>query len=202
MIYDCPPLDILEADPPWQLGDALPGNGRGAAKHYRTLSMLQLQRFELPPMKPDSLLFLWRVSAMQEEALRLVRAWKHVPKSEIVWLKYAANGNQHMGMGRYVRLAHEVCIVAARGKGRDLIRDHGVRSVLFDRHLYLRYENPPHAAAESGISFEAAIGEHSEKPQAFYDLVDKLCPLGVRGSLFARKHRPGWYSFGDELPCP
>lgn len=206
MKYDCPPLDILEADPPWELGDKLPGGGRGAAKHYRTLSLYQLQRFPLPPMKPDSLLFMWRVSAMQEEALRLVRAWRHVPKSEIVWVKFARNGNLHTGMGRYVRLAHELCIIAARGKGRELVRDHGIRSVLFDGVLpdqYVRYDSEGRGIDEvigsPGLSFEAVVGEHSEKPQAFYDLVDQLCPEGERGSLFARKHRPGWHSFGDEL---
>jgi N6-adenosine-specific RNA methylase IME4 len=187
--YDCPELDILCADPPWPLGDKLPGGGRGAAKHYTTLSIFDLQRFPIPPMKTDSLLFMWRVSAMQEEALRVMRAWKHVPKSEIVWVKMQANtsGNLHMGMGRYVRLAHELCIIGARGAGRELIKDHAIRSVLFD------------GGNAGGLSFDAAVGEHSEKPQAFYDLVDQLCPEGERGDLFARKRRERWHAFGDEV---
>lgn len=192
----CPALSLLVADPPWELGDKLPGGGRGAAKHYKTLSMFQLQRFPLPPMADDSLLFMWRVSAMQEEALRLVRAWKHVPKSEIVWVKMARNGNPHMGMGRYVRLAHELCIIAARGKGRELVRDHALRSVLFDGEGVDWLQGTD---VGGGLSFDAVVGEHSEKPQAFYDLIDQLCPDGERGDLFARKRRPGWHGFGDEL---
>jgi len=172
---NCPPLRVLEADPAWQLGDSLPGKGRGASKHYSTLSMFELQRFPLPPLLPDCLLFLWRVSAMPEEGLRVIRAWGFVPKSEMVWIKTTKTGKRHMGMGRYVRLGHEVCHIAARGKARDLILDHSVLS-----------------------HFEAPVGEHSEKPQAFYDRVQQLIG-GPYGSLFARQHRPGWHCFGDEV---
>ena len=174
--YDCPPLRVLSADPAWQLGDSLPGPGRGAAKHYQTLSMFELQRFPLPPMLDDSLLFMWRVAAMQEEALRLVRAWGFVPKSEIVWVKKTKTGKRHFGMGRYVRAEHESCIVAARGKARDLITDKGIRS-----------------------TFEAPVGEHSAKPEVFYrEIVEKLIP-GPYGELFARARREGWWCYGNEV---
>jgi N6-adenosine-specific RNA methylase IME4 len=79
-------------------------------------------------------------------------------------------------MGRFTRAAHETCIIASRGQGSKLIKDHGVRSV-----------------------FSAAVGRHSEKPGAFFDLVERLVS-GPYVELFARERRCGWTAFGDELP--
>ena len=167
---------VLCADPAWSFGDRLPGPGRGAEKHYRVLSLAEIEAFPLPPLADDALLFLWRVSSQVEEACRVARCWGFVPKSEIVWVKKTPVGKRHFGMGRYVRMEHESCIVASRGRGLSLIRDHSIRS-----------------------TFEAAVGRHSEKPEAFYDLVEKLA-AGPYAELFARRRRPGWSCFGDELP--
>lgn len=164
---------VLEADPPWSFADSLPGSKRGAAKHYSMLGLRDIQRFPLPPLADDALLLLWRVAAMQEEALAVVRAWGFVPKAEIVWRKLTKNGRPHFGMGRTVRASHEVCIVATRGRWKP--RSRSVRSV-----------------------FDAPVGRHSEKPEAFYDLVEQLAD-GPYVRLFARAERPGWVSMGDQI---
>ena len=41
-----------------------------------------------------------------------------------------------------------------------------------------------------------------EKPDIFYTLVEKTCPAPPGGylELFARKQRPGWVTWGDEVP--
>jgi N6-adenosine-specific RNA methylase IME4 len=170
---------VLVADPPWSFGDKLPGASRGAEKNYRVLTLDDICRFELPPLLDDSLLLLWRVSSQVEEAYRVVRAWGFEPKSEIVWRKLTKNGKPHFGMGRYVRAAHETCVVARRGRFKP--KSMSVRSV-FD-----------------GLDvFEAKVGEHSEKPDEFYRLVEELAE-GPYAELFARKVRPGWQQYGDEL---
>jgi N6-adenosine-specific RNA methylase IME4 len=165
---------VLVADPPWKFGDSLPGAGRGAVKHYACMSVEQICSFDLPPLENDAFLFLWRVASMPEEALRVVRAWGFVPKSEIVWRKLTVNGKVHFGMGRTVRAAHETCIVATRGRPQPKARN--VRSI-----------------------FDAPVGRHSAKPDAFYDLVEELAD-GPYAELFARRHRAGWRCFGNELP--
>lgn len=169
------PARVVVADPPWSFGDKLPGKGRGAEKHYVVLDQAGIEAFPLPPIAADALLFLWRVASQPEEACRVVRAWGFTPKSEIVWLKKSSGGKPHFGMGRYVRFAHEVCIIASRGRGLLQIRDHSVRS-----------------------TFEAPTGRHSEKPEVFYDIVERLS-AGPYVELFARRHRPGWQCFGNEL---
>lgn len=169
------PARVLVADPPWPYSDKLPGNGRGAAKHYSVMSIRDIEYFDLPPMAADSLLFLWRVAAMPGEALRVCRAWGFEPKSEIVWVKLTSAGKPHFGMGRYVRAQHETCIIATRGKGNSRIRNHAVRSV-----------------------FEAPVGRHSAKPERFYEIVEELA-AGPYVELFARQRREGWTCEGNEL---
>ena len=44
--------------------------------------------------------------------------------------------------------------------------------------------------------FEAPVGEHSAKPEAFYALVESLCP-GSKCELFARTKREGWVQHGS-----
>lgn len=165
---------VLVADPPWQFGDKLPGPKRGAAKHYPTLSVGDICAFPLPPLADDAHLFVWRVSSMQQEALDVMRAWGFTLKTELVWVKRTVNGNRHFGMGRTLRAEHEVCLIGTRGKPR--VRSRSIRSV-----------------------FEAvASRRHSEKPDEFYALVESLCD-GPYVELFARRHRPDWQCFGNEL---
>jgi N6-adenosine-specific RNA methylase IME4 len=149
----------------------------------------------------DCILFLWRVSSMQAEALEVIDAWGFEPKAEIVWVKTTGEGDDamitskgprygsmvkipvlHFGMGRSVRGAHETCIVATRGKYSKLIKNHSTRSVFF----------APVPRDASGKII------HSAKPPEFYTLVENLCK-GPRLELFARERRDGWKTAGLEL---
>jgi N6-adenosine-specific RNA methylase IME4 len=178
------PFRVIVADPPWKFGDKLPGRGRGAAKHYETMTAAEIADIvvgrsalalcrRVMPIADDALLFLWRVSAMVEEALSVVRAWGFVPKTELVWRKLTASGKRWFGMGRTLRAEHETCIVATRG--RPTIRSHSVRSV-----------------------FDAVAGRHSEKPPEFFELVERLSD-GPYLELFARSRRRGWTTLGNQL---
>ncbi len=69
------PFNVILADPPWRFGDSLPGPGRGASSHYETMTVADICVYELPPIEPDAVLFMWRVAAMQEEALEAIEAW-------------------------------------------------------------------------------------------------------------------------------
>lgn len=169
------PFRLVLADPPWQLQDKLPGKSRGAEKNYDVLSVRELMRYPLPPIADDALLLIWKLASMPEEVLEVVYAWGFYPKSEIVWVKEGKGGKMHFGMGRYVRNAHETCLIAARGQARQYITDRSIRSV-----------------------FIAPVGAHSEKPQEFYELAERLYP-GPRVELFSRgAPRPGWAHYGRE----
>lgn len=165
---------VLVADPPWLFGDKLPGKGRGASKHYQCLSQADLLSFRLPKLADDSVLFLWRVSSMQQEALDVVKAWGFTLKTELVWRKQTVTGKRHFGMGRILRAEHETCLIATRGRMAPKVRN--VRS-----------------------TFRAPVGRHSEKPERFFEIVEELFD-GPYVELFARRHRAGWKCLGNELP--
>lgn len=218
-----PKFQTVVADPAWQPRDALPGPGRGASKHYSTMSTPDIRSlaYRLPPIADDALLFLWRLSSMPFDGLDVCRAWGFEPVSEIVWVKvpkaspdiliekavrvverdepvvdtadvsmiragemmrlagarvFESARAVRMLLGHYVRLSHEVCIIAARKGAASRILAHDVPSVFF-----------------------APLGRHSEKPAAFYDIVERLAP-GPYLELFARTPRNDqWTCMGDEL---
>ena len=46
---------------------------------------------------------------------------------------------------------------------------------------------------------DARRGEHSEKPEAAYALIEGMFPDAARLEVFAREARPGWGAFGNQL---
>jgi N6-adenosine-specific RNA methylase IME4 len=169
-------ISVLCADPPWLFRDRLPGPGRGAVKHYRCMTTDAICAMDIPTRNdPRSVLFLWRVASMQEDALRVARAWGYTVKSELVWRKATVSGKRAFSMGHYVRGEHETCLIATRGTGCTS-RDRKIRS-----------------------TFDAPIGPHSAKPDAFYNIVRRMYPDAVKYELFARTVRKDFVQFGDEL---
>lgn len=166
------PARVLHADPPWRFADALPGMTRGASRNYATMSFEQVMATRLPPLAENCLLFLWRVSAMQAEALAVMQAWQFELKTEIVWRKLTSQGNEHFGMGRYVRAAHETCLIGVRGRVK--VRSHSVRSL-----------------------FSAAVGRHSQKPEEIFRIAQRLSP-GPYTEIFGRAPRAGWQVCGND----
>lgn len=184
------PARVILADCPWEARDQLPGPKRGAKKIYKsTMPTRDIMALRIPPTTEDALLFFWRVAWMVPEAYDVIRAWGFTAKSEFVWVKTKSTegtevpieGNDpavSMGMGWYARMSHEVCIIAAKGRGASLIQDHAVRSVVY--------------APKTRV--------HSEKPEAAYQLIERLIGgLSPRVELFARAARPGWECMGNEL---
>lgn len=177
-LFGQPIVTTLVADPPWLFSDDLPGDGRGAAKHYPCMSLGDLYAFRTTfdfELAADAFLLLWRVAAMQREALDLAAAWGFEVKAELVWLKRYPSGERFMGMGHYSRGEHETCLIATRGAPKMLRRD--LRS-----------------------TFEGPVRRHSQKPEEFYQIIDTAFPA-PRAELFARRRRDGWFQFGNELPA-
>lgn len=191
------------ADPPWSFSDKgsriAPDqrSKRRRRRGYRTLDLEQVKGLGAqlaPVLADDALLFLWTTSAhlVDGSARKVARAWGFVPKATIAWVKvrppketqitarFVWTGecfapHVQIGMGHYVRHAHELVVVCARGRAARLVKDRGVPSVLF-----------------------APRGEHSRKPDAFRRLVDRIAGGGRVLELFARSSWPGWTAWGDQ----
>jgi N6-adenosine-specific RNA methylase IME4 len=77
------------------------------------------------------------------------------------------------GVGDWLRGQTEHCVLAVRG-------------------------NPVVTLTNQSTIVDAPRGEHSAKPEAFYRLVESLCP-GSKVEMFARgEPRPGWTKWGNE----
>lgn len=188
---------VLVADPAWPFKDKLPGAGRGAAKNYKTQSISEIMRMELPPLADDCALFLWRVASMQQEALDVIKAWGfRPPEREVIWLKKTREGRRWFGMGRVVRAEHEVCLIAI--KGHPHVQNHSVRSTFTTEEALVQL-----APDFEGLSAKVPDGvngkyRHSAKPEEFFDIVECLFP-GPYAEINARRHRAGWHCTGNEL---
>lgn len=195
----------MTTDPPWKLKDKLPGASRGAARNYECLSLPELMRLPIPDMADDSIVVMWRLSSMVEEAYALGRAYGYEPKSEIVWNKLTKTGLPWFGMGRTVRASHESAIIFTRGRSSKLIRNKNVRST-FEAPVPLYEAGHPDIGkllghSKSGKPIIRKVGDymHSAKPEHFYTHVIQELARGPYVEMFARCRRPGWTSLGDQV---
>ena len=194
------PFSTIVADPPWDYSQKLSSGGtsgyspvhpsrggnRGAANHYSTLTLEQLQTLPVQTVAASQAhLYLWTTSTFVVEAHMLAQSWGFSPKVLVPWIKTKkssrskvidAGGDLYagvrMGMGLYIRHCAEFILFCVRGKAPTSRND--VLGVLF-----------------------APQGKHSEKPRQAYDLIDLLSP-SPRLELFARGPREGYVVWGDQ----
>ncbi len=81
-----------------------------------------------------------------------------------------------IGLGQYQRGSHELLLLFTRGKAMV----------------------PPPERRYSSV-IVAPRGRHSAKPQAAYDVIERVSP-GPRLEMFAREPRDGWDCWGEEVP--
>ena len=99
-----------------------------------------------------------------------------IPKAAVQLARGAVSFRPTLGMGHYLRVAHEVALFCVRGKVR--VADKSIPSV-----------------------FCAPRRAHSEKPELVYEMLERLNPgpPGAQLELFARTKRFGWKSWGNEV---
>ncbi len=159
----------LVVDPPWKYGDSLPGPGRGAAKHYDVLHVMQVAELPVPDLaEPNAHLWLWTTNSFMDDALWLAKYWGFTHKTILTWCK------PQIGMGRYLRNTTEHCLLSVRGK--------------------LPWQGPLNIPSH----FVAPRQQHSQKPQAAYDIIAQGSP-GPRIDMFARAQRDGFVAWGNEI---
>ncbi len=166
---------VIYADPPWQYRDTRAGlagyAGSAAADHYPTMSVAELCALEVRALADDdAVLFCWATSPLLPDALAVIKAWGFTFKTFFVWAKGRPN------FGHYHDASAELLIVATRGSclpDADR-REHQVQPI----------ERP---------------GRHSEKPEHFREMIDRLYPHGRRIELFRRGDVPErWDTWGNE----
>ena len=151
---------IIYADPPWMYdkGKALSDKYGDVQKHYPPMETEKICGLPVSDLcQDDCVLFLWATAPKLPEALEVMKAWGFQYKTNIVWDKVKHN------FGYYFSVRHELLLIGGKGS-----------SVPDVKELH-----------DSVITIERS-DKHSEKPEYFRGLIDKLYITGNRVELFAR----------------
>jgi N6-adenosine-specific RNA methylase IME4 len=176
---DAPPLPdgvyrVIYADPPWEYGDKRTNDAQSgsAESQYPTMPIDAICGLPIRDMAAtDSVLFLWATAPLLTEAVQVIEAWGFTYKAQFVWDKLKGFN------GHYNDVRHELLLVATRGSCVPSV-DTLDPSVIAEKRT-----------------------KHSRKPDRFYELIERLYPLGdaTHVELFARRSRDGWQSWGNQV---
>lgn len=166
----------IVADPPWEMGS---NRGFGARRDlpYPTMSLEEIAALPIPNViAPEGYLFLWTTDRFLEDAFGLVRDWNLCRKQTLTWCKPPRG----QGLGGLFAPTTEFVVVAQRVGPSGKSHRRNSTGVRVDRS-----------------HFDWPRGEHSVKPEAFMDLVERVA-LPPYLEMFARRARFGWDYYGDE----
>jgi N6-adenosine-specific RNA methylase IME4 len=184
------PYRVILADPPWSFKswsdkgknrapDAMVRQKGLAERHYATMDKASicglLGDLQLPIAK-DATLLLWAVDCMLPEALEVMAAWGFRFKTvAFTWAKTnRCSPGYSIGLGYWTRGNPEMCLLGTRGSPKRLSA--AVRQLIVSERR-----------------------EHSRKPDEAHERIETLLE-GPYMELFARERRPGWDSWGNQLP--
>lgn len=190
----------LLVDVPWQMrmwsdkgrgrcpDGADPRSQQFVARHYETMPLEEVRALPVNHLAADDcILFMWAIDPMLPEAIEMGRHWGFEYRTvAFYWAKMRRVDSRRgevfsdtaermfpMGTGYWTRANPEPCLLFVRGSPKRLSR--AVRKLIV-----------------------APRREHSRKPDETHSRIEALCG-GPYAELFARRHRPGWDCWGDQL---
>ncbi|WP_315804061.1 MT-A70 family methyltransferase [Bradyrhizobium sp. SZCCHNS3002] len=174
----------IGCDPQWKFeafSDA--GDGRSANTHYKTEGLDRIKDMPVAELAAkDCALFMWVVDWYLHGAIELMTHWGFEFKTvAFTWAKTNSDdvsdpfddSTWAFGQGYWTRANPEMCLLGTRGAPKRLYAD--VRQLIV-----------------------APVMEHSRKPDAWLERIERLVE-GPYLELNARRRRPGWVAWGDEL---
>ncbi len=172
------PFATIVADPPWDFRTySEKGAGRSPSAHYPTMGLDDIKALPVADLAArNACLFLWTTGSHLPMALEVMEAWGFTYKScAFVWVKTTRTDQQKLatGLGFWTRQNAEHVLLGTRGR-------------------------PKRKSANVQQTLLAPRLEHSRKPEEIQDRIERLVD-GPYLELFARRHRPGWFCWGDEL---
>lgn len=179
-----PKFSTILIDSPWPER----GGGRikrGADRHYETINRYsELLRviMQAPVWRPadDCHLYCWVTDNYEPWYHELVVALGFTHKRSLPWVKTGP-----AGIGQYFLGTHELLKFAVRGKGFAVKTE--TRKLRTDALVGI-----PRVTDARGNRI------HSAKPEEQYALIESRSK-GPYLEMFARRHRPGWTCWGNEL---
>jgi len=169
---------LLYADPPWRY-EFQESASRSVENHYPTLPFYEIANQTVNGRKvsdlaaDDAVLFLWAPPQKLQEANHVMSTWGFTHRTAMCWVK------DKIGLGCWFRTRFELLLVGLKGQFPTPKPEDRFDAVL-----------------------EAPRGRHSEKPIEAIERLEQMYPnlsQTHRIELYARKDRPGWTSWGNEI---
>jgi N6-adenosine-specific RNA methylase IME4 len=160
------------ADPPWtpSLGAKWKTRFTDKARPQKHYDTLSVA--EIVGLAPDTdkqaHLWLWVLNQHVDWGYEVARAWGFEPQQMLTWRKPG------LGTGRF-QCNTESVLLCRKGP---------------------RHGNP--FGPTGGTGFDWPRGRHSEKPDQFYELVERVSP-GPFLEMFCRRRRFGWLAHGNQI---
>lgn len=174
-------FSCVVADPPWDLKMGSKRTLNGKSESWNDEKWTGIKDLEYPtmsieeicalkvPAADDAHCYIWTINRYIEQTYAVARAWGFEPSTMLYWLK------QPMGLG--LGGAFVPC----------------VEPILFCR----RGKLPVKSRCDRNW-WGWPRGKHSAKPEEFQTVVESVSP-GPYLEMFARRKRPGWFSWGNEV---
>jgi N6-adenosine-specific RNA methylase IME4 len=173
-------FSTILADPPWRF---INRTGKMAPEHrrlhrYGTMTNEEIMDLLVEQLAlPQSHLYLWVPNALVLEGLETMRRWGFTYKTNIVWYKIRKDGGPDgRGVGFYFRNVTELLLFGVRGNN---------------------FRTLPPGRRQTNI-IVSQKRRHSHKPDEQYDIIENCSPSPFL-ELFARRSRPGWHVWGNEV---
>ena len=170
--------DVILADPPWSFSV---WNAKKSPKHvshhYPEMSALDIQLLPIEDFSAENCaLFLWTTWPNLDAGMITIDQWGFTYRTIAwVWVKANKSGMGFFtGMGYYTRSNTEPCLLAVRGTMP--VARHDIQALIY-----------------------SPVREHSRKPDDQYRKIEALYPGMKYLELFARRKRPGWDAWGNEV---
>jgi N6-adenosine-specific RNA methylase IME4 len=158
-------------DPPWEVKKII-REVRPNQKEfdYPTMTIEEIKAFPIKDLMVDNChVFLWTTQKYLPYAFDILKEWGLTYVFAMVWHKNG--GFQPYGLPQY---------------NCEFV-------------LYAHKGNPKFIDTKDFFCcFNADRGKHSEKPDSFYDVIDRVCD-GNKIDIFARKQRKVWEVYGNEV---
>jgi len=160
---------VIYGDPPWRY-EHVKTESRAIENQYPTMPLDKIAALPVNACATDdAVLFLWATSPKLAEALHVIETWGFSYRTCAVWDK------GQIGMGYYFRQQHELLLVAVKGTPPT-----------------------PQPDARPSSVFRVPRSEHSVKPVAIYEAIERMYPTLPKLELFARTRRDGWEKWGNQ----
>ena len=169
---------VIYADPPWKYDVDLSGDAtRSPENNYPVMDLDELKEFGAKVKEVSNkncVLFMWITAPKLNWMNDVLESWGFEYKTNLIWDKIKPM------MGHYSSVRHEILVIAGKGSSAPLCDGKTIQSV-------------------DSVQYIEKTPKHSQKPEEFRKIIEKLYPGTKKMELFHRGTCPaGWTCWGNE----